>query len=47
MNFLTVDEGDERTRAAYSQNHDRLSDIKQKWDPDNFFSMNQNVSPSD
>ncbi len=45
MNFLTDDEGEKRRRAAYGDNYDRLVGVKDQWDPDNLFSMNQNVEP--
>ncbi|MCC6366638.1 MAG: FAD-binding oxidoreductase [Bryobacterales bacterium] len=44
VNFL-MDEGDERIRAAYRGNYDRLAAVKAKYDPDNFFNMNQNIHP--
>jgi FAD/FMN-containing dehydrogenase len=43
VNDLGGDEGD-RVRAAYGTNYDRLSTIKAKYDPDNFFRGNQNVA---
>lgn len=43
INFLTEDEGTDRTRDAYGDNYDRLVDVKQKWDPDNFFHVNKNI----
>jgi FAD/FMN-containing dehydrogenase len=47
VNFLAGDEeGEERIRAAYgAQKYDRLKALKRKWDPDNFFRINQNISP--
>ena len=45
VNFLTADEGD-RVRSAYGQNYDRLAQVKRKYDPDNFFRMNQNIKPA-
>jgi FAD/FMN-containing dehydrogenase len=45
MNFLTEDESTERIRHAYGANHDRLVEVKTKWDPDNLFRMNQNIKP--
>lgn len=45
INFLTEEEGDDRIQAAYRQNHDRLVDLKTKWDPGNFFRMNKNIAP--
>ena len=40
------DEGDDRIRAAYSANYPRLVSLKDKFDPDNVFRLNQNVRPS-
>ena len=46
MNFLG-DEGAERVRQAYGpEKYDRLQALKQKYDPDNFFRINQNISPN-
>ncbi len=39
------DEGEERARAAYGANYDRLVALKNKYDPTNFFRMNQNIKP--
>jgi len=44
VNFLTEEEGDERIRAAYGNNYDRLTEVKSKWDPDNLFRMNKNIA---
>ncbi|MFZ0680244.1 FAD-binding oxidoreductase [Candidatus Binatus sp.] len=38
-------EGVARVRAAYGDKYDRLSLIKRKFDPDNFFRVNQNIPP--
>ena len=43
VNFLTEDEGDDRTRAAYRSNYERLSTIKGRWDPENVFHANKNI----
>jgi FAD/FMN-containing dehydrogenase len=45
VNFLDADEGADRVRAAYGENHARLVALKRKYDPTNFFRMNQNVRP--
>ena len=46
VNFLG-DEGAERVRASYGpEKYDRLQALKRKYDPDNFFRINQNISPS-
>ncbi len=39
------DETDERVRAAYGANHDRLVAVKTKYDPANLFRQNQNIAP--
>lgn len=45
VNFL-MEEGEERIRQAYgAAKYERLRAIKRKYDPDNFFSLNQNISP--
>jgi FAD/FMN-containing dehydrogenase len=46
INFLTEEEGDERTRAAYRTNYGRLAGIKARWDPDNLFRANKNIVPT-
>src|SRR6266581_1347731 len=46
VNFL-MDEGEERIRQAYGpKRYDRLKALKRKYDPDNFFRINQNISPN-
>jgi hypothetical protein len=45
VNFLTEDEGEDRVRAAYGGNLDRLADLKSKWDPTNLFRVNKNIAP--
>ena len=46
VNFL-MDEGEERIRQAYGpKRYDRLKALKRKYDPGNFFRLNQNISPS-
>jgi len=44
INFM-MDEGAQRIRATYGDNFDRLSAIKAKYDPGNFFNVNQNIPP--
>jgi FAD/FMN-containing dehydrogenase len=46
MNFLG-DEGADRVRQSYgAEKYDRLKALKQKYDPDNFFRLNQNIPPN-
>jgi FAD/FMN-containing dehydrogenase len=40
------DEGEERVKKTYGGNYERLVAIKKKYDPDNFFRVNQNIKPS-
>lgn len=44
VNFM-MEEGDDRIRATYGANFDRLAAIKAKYDPSNLFSINQNIAP--
>jgi FAD/FMN-containing dehydrogenase len=45
VNFM-MDEGQERIRATYGANYDRLVAIKTHYDPHNFFRNNQNIWPA-
>ena len=45
VNFLG-DEGDERIRASYGVNYERLVALKNRYDPTNFFHLNQNIQPT-
>ena len=45
VNFLDR-EGNDRVRAAYgAAKYHRLAALKQAWDPDNLFRLNQNIVP--
>jgi FAD/FMN-containing dehydrogenase len=46
VNFLS-EEGEDRVKEAYTPAAwKRLVDVKKKWDPNNFFHMNQNIRPA-
>jgi FAD/FMN-containing dehydrogenase len=44
-NFAAADD-QARAQANYGPNYRRLSEIKARWDPDNVFTLNQNVPPA-
>jgi len=46
VNYLGDDEMGDPVAAAYGPNYPRLQRIKSKYDPENFFRMNQNIRPS-
>ena len=45
VNFM-MDEGPDRIQAAFRDNYGRLAGIKKKYDPTNFFRVNQNIRPA-
>ena len=45
VNFM-MEEGEDRIRATYRGNYERLAAVKAKYDSGNFFSVNQNIRPS-
>jgi FAD/FMN-containing dehydrogenase len=45
VNFM-MEEGEVRAKAAFGDNYARLAQIKRKYDPTNFFRVNQNIPPA-
>lgn len=46
VNYLADDEAGDPVAAAYGPNYRRLQDVKKRYDPNNFFHMNQNIRPA-
>lgn len=44
VNFMAADDQD-RIRANYGDNYDRLVEVKRAYDPGNLFHLNQNITP--
>ena len=45
INFM-MEEGEDRVKATYGDNYQRLVEVKTKYDPHNLFRVNQNIMPS-
>lgn len=45
VNFM-MDEGQDRIKATYRDNYERLREVKGKYDPHNLFHVNQNIQPA-
>ena len=43
---MMMDEGQERVRASYRGNYERLARVKASYDPENLFRVNQNIQPA-
>ena len=46
INFM-MEEGEDRIKATYGDNYERLAAIKAKYDPGNLFRVNQNIKPKE
>jgi FAD/FMN-containing dehydrogenase len=45
VNYMDNDEGD-RVKEAYGDRYERLVELKNEWDPENLFDVNQNIEPT-
>jgi FAD/FMN-containing dehydrogenase len=45
LNYLGDDEAEDAIRAAYGPNYERLREVKRRYDPDNVFHLNHNITP--
>jgi len=44
INFM-MEEGQDRVKASFRENYDRLASVKHQYDPGNLFRVNQNIQP--
>jgi FAD/FMN-containing dehydrogenase len=45
LNYL-MDEGEQRVKDSFGAHYKRMEEIKNKYDPTNFFRLNQNIKPT-
>jgi hypothetical protein len=46
INYIGDDEAADAVAAAYGPNYPRLQQVKARYDPGNFFRLNQNITPA-
>ena len=45
LNYI-MDEGEQAVRDSFGRHYGRMVALKEKYDPTNFFRMNQNIKPN-
>jgi len=45
LNYL-MDEGEQRVKESFGAHYKRMEELKNKYDPTNFFRLNQNIKPT-
>lgn len=46
FNFAMLEEGDDMVRTTFGENYERLVEVKNSYDPENLFRLNQNIEPT-
>jgi FAD/FMN-containing dehydrogenase len=46
LNFAMLEEGEGTVRTTFGENYERLVEVKNRYDPENLFRVNQNVQPT-
>jgi FAD/FMN-containing dehydrogenase len=45
LNYLGDDQAEDAVRAAYGANYERLREVERRYDPENVFHLNHNITP--